>query len=175
MVFYLGDVIKINLSIFTQVGFFSKGRDSYNPKYQLYLGKGEDQLLGGREALPVLFNLQITTTQSFWITFKVRFWTEGPSCTGCFCFVAALWEAAAVGTVLQPVRRGHFPQRLGCVYWTLSALKWGKENNFILGDVVAEKSPWSLFLLFLPFCSGFTRCKTQLSAVYTERECQFSC
>lgn len=165
--FYLSDVIKIILSILPRWGFFPKGVDCYNPKYQLYPGKGEDQLLGGRAALPVEFNLQITTTKSFRVAFKVRLWTEGPR--------EVPWEAAAVGTVLQPVRRGHFPQKLRCVYWTLSALKWGKENTSFCRDAAAEKSPWSLFLLFLPFRSGFTRCKIQLSAVYTEGECQFSC
>lgn len=161
---------------FTQMGIFSEGGDSCSPKNQLYLGKGDDHLLGGRENLSVVLNLQITTTRSFRVTFNVRLWAEGPSCTGSFGFVAALWEAAAMGTVLQtPARRGHFPPRLGCVYWTLSALRWEKENTSFCGDVVAEKSPCSLFLLFLPFCSGFTRCKIQLSAVYTEGECQFSC
>lgn len=104
-------------------------------------------MLGGREALPGVFNLQIITTKSFRVTFKVRLWAEGPSCTGYFGFVAALWEAAAV---LQPVRRGHFPQRLGCVYWTLSALKWGKENTSFCGDAVAEKK-----ILGLCFFSSF--------------------
>ena len=51
----------------------------------------------------------------------------------------------------------------------------GKKNAPFCRDVVAEKSPWSLFLLFLPFCTGFARCKIQLSAVYREGECQFSC
>lgn len=83
------------------MGYFSKGGDSYNPKYELYLGKGADQLLGGREALPVVLNLQITTTQSFRVTFEVSVWAEGTSCTGCVGFVAALWEVAAMGTVLQ--------------------------------------------------------------------------
>lgn len=74
---------------FTQVGFFSRGVDSYNPRYQLYLEKGEDQLLGGRTALPVVFNLQITTTKSFSVTFKVsvragRLWAEGPNCLGLY-------------------------------------------------------------------------------------------
>lgn len=45
-----------------------KKKDIYNSRNQLHLGKGKDQLLGGRETLPVLFNLQIAT--KFRITFK---------------------------------------------------------------------------------------------------------
>lgn len=51
----------------------------------------------------------------------------------------------------------------------------GKKNVPFWGDAAAEKSPCSLFFLFLPFCTGFARCKMRLSAVYREGECQFSC
>lgn len=116
----------------------------------------------------------MTATKSFRVTFGVRLWAEAAQ-AGFFLWLLSgkllLW---ALSCSHSPARRGHFPRGLGCVHWTLSPLKWGKQNTSFCGDVVAEKSPWSLFLLFLPFCSGFTRCKIQLSAVYMEGECQFS-
>lgn len=116
----------------------------------------------------------------------------------CMCFVGfsgtwvlqpvstaltALCEAAAALSVLQPFHRGggishdgwYVVTRLRPLRSGGSLATVGKKNAAFWGDVVAEKSPWSLFLLFLPFCTGFARCKTQLSAVYREEECQFSC
>lgn len=87
---------------------------------------------------------------------------------------------SALSSAAIPQRRWHFPWRLIRSYKLCplrsggSLATVGKKNAAFWGDVVAEKSPWSLFLLFLPFCTGFARCKTQLSAVYRE-ECQFSC
>lgn len=64
------------------MGFFFQKEGIAIP--QLYLGKGEDQLLRGREALPVEFNLQMTATKSFRVTFGVRLWAEAAQ-AGFFC------------------------------------------------------------------------------------------
>lgn len=111
------------------MGFFFQKEGIAIP--QLYLGKGEDQLLRGREALPVEFNLQMTATKSFRVTFGVRLWAEAAQAV---FFVAALWEAAAVGTVLQPLasKEGTFPTRAGLCSLDSVSSEMGKAKYFIL-------------------------------------------
>lgn len=95
----------------------------------------------------------------------------------------ALSEAAAASSVLPSLSRGDGISREGwhgvtklCLGRSGGSLATvGKKNAPVCRDVVPKKSPWSLFLLFLPFYAGFARCKIQLSAVYREGECQFSC